>query len=294
MTVTTASSVLFNVAAGTYAGSLLFYLLKRYRCSCWLLGLGFVLHSASLLARCWYWGIFSLDGVFNGALFLPWSLALVGLICLMRGCVQNAASMSWLATLAMVVTLVLPVDIPPPGPFTATWSSPMFFCLEVLAIACFLSSGWFAWRQLRRPGDDQLFNQLAIWGFILYSLAQVIGAVWSYLGWASLFHWGERHLQSAAIWCLYCGYLHTQFDRSFDIRKKARWALSSALVVLVVAYALQVAAHLTVLNPAKVSGKGAGRGQARVTAQEQVHGGLPHGAVPGACRNPKLTEDSHD
>ncbi len=294
MTIATASSVLFNVAAGTYAGSLFFHLVKRYRLSCWLLGLGFAVHSASLLARCWSWGIFSLDGVFNGALFLPWALALVGLVCRMRGRLQDAASMSWLTTLTMATTLALPVNIPPPGPFTATWSSPMFFCLEVLAVAMFLASGWFAWKQLRRPDDDSLFNQLAIWGFILYSLAQVVGAVWSYLGWASLFHWGERHLQSAAIWCLYCGYLHTHFDTSFDLRRKARWAFSSALVVLVVAYALQVAAHLTVLNPAKVSGNASGRGKAHVTAQEQVHGELPHGAVPGACRNPELAEESHD
>jgi hypothetical protein len=285
MPVSTASSVLFNAAASVYAGSLLFYLLKRYRIACGVLGLGFALHTACLLGRCWRWGIFSLDGVFNGALFLPWALALVGLICLLRGRLQDAASMSWLATLTMAVTLALPVDIPPPGPFTATWSSPAFFFFEVLAIACFLASGWFAWRHLRRCDDDLLFNQVAIWGFILYSLAQVIGAVWSYLGWASPFHWGERHLQSAAIWCLYCGYLHTHFDRSFDIRRKARWALSGGLVVLVVAYALQVAAHLTVLNPSK----GSGRGEARVTAQQQVHG-----AVPGACRNPKLTEESHD
>jgi hypothetical protein len=57
------------------------------------------------------------------------------------------------------------------------------------------------------------------------------------------------------------------------------------MVVLVVAYVLQVAAHLTVLNPAK----GAGRGMARVPAQEQVHG-----AVPNACRNPELTEAGDD
>ena len=285
MDLATTSAMLFNVAAGVYAGSLIFYLLKKYRFSCWLLGLGFALHTASQLSRCWRWGIFSLDGVFNGALFLPWCLALLALLCLWRGQRQQAASLSWLVTLTMLITLALPVQIPPPGPFTATWSSPMFFFLEVLAIACFLAGGWFAWRELRRRDNDQLFNQLAIWGFIFYSLAQVIGAVWSYLGWGAAFHWGERHLQSAAIWCLYCGYLHTHFDRAFDLRKKARWAVTGALVVLVVAYALQVAAHLTVLNPAKNSGKNA----TQATAAQQVHG-----AVPNACRNSKLTEVGND
>ena len=285
MTLATTSAMLFNVAAGVYAGSLIFYLLKKYRFSCWLLGLGFMLHTASQLGRCWRWGIFSLDGVFNGALFLPWCLALLALLCLWRGQRQQAASLSWLVTLTMVTILALPVQIPPPGPFTANWSSPLFFFLEVLAIACFLAGGWFAWRHLRRRNDDQWFNQLVIWGFIFYSLAQVVGAVWSYLGWGAAFHWGERHLQSAAIWCLYCGYLHTHFDRAFDLRKKARWAVSGALVVLVVAYALQVAAHLTVLNPAKNSGNKA----AQATAAQQVHG-----AVPNACRNSKLTEAGND
>lgn len=285
MTIATTSIMSFNAAAGVYAGSLLFYLLKRYRCSCWLLGVAFALHTASLVASSWRWGIFSLDGVFNGAYFLPWCLAALGLLLWWRGRAEDAASMSWLATLAMLVTLALPVDLPPPGPFTATWSSPMFFFFEVLAIGCFLAAGWFAWRQLRAQGGDQLFNLLAIWGFILYSLAQVIGAVWSYLGWGGPFHWGERHLQSAAIWCLYCGYLHTHFDRSFHLRNKARWAVTAALVVLVVAYALQIAAHLTILNP----GAGSGKGAARATAQQQVHG-----AEPNACRNPELMEAGHD
>jgi hypothetical protein len=186
----------------------------------------------------------------------------------MRGRRQEAASMIWMVALSVLIALILPVRIRPPGPFTATWSAPLFFFFEILAIAFFMASGWFAWRQLRRPDWDMLFNRLAIWGFILYSLAQVIGAVWSYLGWAGPFHWGERHLQSAAIWCLYCGYLHTHFDRSFDIRKKARWALSGALVVLVVGYALPVASHLTVRNPAKAKY----RGSTLVTARQQVPG----------------------
>ncbi len=193
--------------------------------------------------------------------------------------------MSWLVALSMLITLALPVQIPPPGPFTATWSSPFFFFLEVLAIACFLASGWFAWRQLRGRETDALFNSLAIWGFIFYSLAQVVGGIWSYLGWANPFHWGERHLQSAAIWCLYCGYLHTHFDRSFSPRKRAGWALSGAVIVLVVAYALQVAAHLTILNPAA----GAGRGSARPSAQQQVHG-----ANPNECSKIKPTEVAND
>lgn len=279
------STLLFNVAAGTYAGSLFFHLFRRYRLSTRLLGIGFVLQTASLIANCWRWGFFSLDGVFNGTIFLPWCLAALALFVRYRGKEREASSLSWLVTIGMLFALLLPVQIPPPGPFTATWSSPMFFFFEVLAIAFFLAGGWFAWQYLRRGGETKLFDHMAIWGFILYSLAQVVGAVWSYLGWASPFHWGERHLQSAAIWCLYCGYLHIHFDRALKIRTKARWAFCGALVVLVVAYGLQVAAHLTILNPAEVSGKGT----ARATAQEQVHG-----AQPNACRHSKSTEDGHD
>jgi hypothetical protein len=268
MTLPPASTMLFNGAAGVYAGSLIFHLFRRSGTALRLLGAGFILHSAAQILGCWRWGIFSLDGVFNGVLFLPWCLALLAMLLGMRGRRQEAASMIWMVALSMLIALILPVRIRPPGPFTATWSAPLFFFFEILAIAFFMASGWFAWRQLRRPDWDMLFNRLAIWGFILYSLAQVIGAVWSYLGWAGPFHWGERHLQSAAIWCLYCGYLHTHFDRSFDIRKKARWALSGALVVLVVGYALPVASHLTVRNPAKAKY----RGSTLVTAWQQVPG----------------------
>jgi hypothetical protein len=275
MTVPTASSVLFNAAAGVYAGSLLFYLSKRYRFACRLLGLGFVLQTASLVLSCWRWGIFSLDGVFNGSYFLPWCLALLALLGLAGGRARESSSLIVPTAIFGLLALALPVRISPPSPFTATITSPLFFLFEVLAIACFLASGWFAWRYLRGRSDASLFNQLAIWGFIAYSLAQVVGAVWSYLGWASPFHWGERHLQSAGIWCLYCGYLHTHFDQAFDAHKRARWAVIGALVVLVFGYILPVVDHLEWLK----SRPGAKRGPARQTLQRTVEPVAPS-AVP--------------
>jgi ABC-type transport system involved in cytochrome c biogenesis permease subunit len=267
---------LFNTAVGIYAGSLLFFLVKRSRTALWLLGTGFLLHTVSQVFRCWRWGIFSLDGVFNSSYFLPWCLALLALLCLAGKRPRESASLTVPTALFGLLALALPVRISPPSPFTATITSPLFFLFEVLAIACFLASGWFAWRYLRGRGDAALFNQLAIWGFIAYSLAQVAGAAWSYLGWASPFHWGERHLQSAGIWCLYCGYLHTHFDRGFDVRKKARWALTGALVVLVFGYVLQAVSHLEWLT-AKA---GAKRGPSRQAVQRTVEPvALP--AVPG-------------
>jgi len=276
MVLSSSSSLLFNTAVGIYAGSLLFFLLKRPRASLWLLGTGFLLHTVSQVLSCWRWGIFSLDGVFNSSFFLPWCLALLALLCLAGKKLRESASLTVPIALFGLLALALPVRISPPSPFTATITSPLFFIFEVLAIACFLASGWFAWRYLRGRSAAGLFNQLVVWGFIAYSLAQVAGAAWSYLGWASPFHWGERHLQSAGIWCLYCGYLHTHFDRAFDTRKKARWAVIGALVVLVFGYALPAVDHLEGLK----AKPGAKRGPARQTLRRTVEPVAPP-AVPG-------------
>jgi ABC-type transport system involved in cytochrome c biogenesis permease subunit len=246
MSTTDASSMLLIGAVGGYAGSLIFHCL-RHRRSAWmtiLLAAGFGFHTLSLIARSWSWGVFSLNGVFNASHFLPWCFALLALLLLWKKS-EDAASIVWPTVIAALLGLLLPISLPAPGPFSATLFSPAFFFLEVLATACWLLAGWFAWRFLRGRYQGTLFNSLAIWGFILYSLAQIVGAIWSYLGWATLFHWSERHLQSAAIWCCYCGYLHTHFDRAVTLRHKARWALTGAGLMLVFGYVLQVVPYMT-------------------------------------------------
>ncbi len=233
-------TLLFQIATGFYCLGLGCYLCKSDRFAIRVLTCGWLIHTLSQLSRCWRYEFFSLEGVFNASYFLPWCLATLILLLWQQ---KNAQHRITLSALIPLCALVLPVLIWPPAchhpnPFTPSWSAHLFFIFEGLSHGCFILSGWLAIQFLRRRLSVPLFNRYAVWGFIFYSITQLTGCVWTYLGWGGLFHWGTRHMHSAALWCCYCSYLHMAFIKGFDQRKKARFALVAATLAVVLFYAL--------------------------------------------------------
>lgn len=228
-------TLLFQIAAGFYLCSLFFYLVKKERFSAQTLCIGWFIHGLSQLSRCWRYDFFSFEGVFSASYFLPWCLATL-IILLWRQ--NNSPRRATLSALLPLSAVILPVIIWPPGchhpnPFTPSWSAHLFFIFEGLSHGCFILSGWLAIQFLRGRLDTALFNRYAVLGFVFYSITQLTGCVWTYLGWGGLFHWGTRHMHSAALWCCYCSYLHMAFVKGFDQRKKARFALLAATMAVV-------------------------------------------------------------
>jgi ABC-type transport system involved in cytochrome c biogenesis permease subunit len=228
----------FYVAAGLYAGSLLFLLLKRERTALALLSLGLAAHTATLLCRGFSFGIFTPMNIFTELYFLPWFLGIVTLFrCLSRR--SSARDEHLLVPLVLLTIIAITLQAKPLPPFLQSDSlfATLFFFFEVAAHAAFLLGGWFGFLFLTGRTGEQTFNRYAIWGFILYSIAQVTGAVWCYKGWAVPFSWSERHLLSAALWCFYCAYLHLQFSRRWTVREKAWFALCGSILVTISVYA---------------------------------------------------------
>lgn len=227
----------FILAAGAYAGSLLFMLLKARGAAWALLICGFICHSASLLARGWHFGTFLPLNMMSEQYFLPWCLAAATLAARRITFSRNAAP-TLLAPLCvlMVLGMFLPANAIPPAPQTATVFAPLFFCSEVIAHALFLVAGWLAALFLASRTAHASFNAWAVWGFIIFSLAQVTGAAWSWLGWSLPFHWSERHLLSASLWCFYCAYLHLHFSQRWSVRGKAWFAIAGAVLVFASSY----------------------------------------------------------
>jgi len=227
----------YYLAAGCYAGSLMFFCLKRERWSLMFLIAAFSFNTISLYMRGWLFGVFLPGNIVIETYFLPWCLALFVL-----GVWYNAKESGWVLSalvplcLFTVPAVVFPVVAYPPSPMTATIFSPLFFVFEVAAHAMFILGGWFALLYLDRKTDNPLFNNLVIWGFIIYSIAQIVGGVWSYLSKATPFYWSDRHLQSAAIWCLYCAYLHLQFSSKWNQRGKAWFAICGFMLMFMFSF----------------------------------------------------------
>lgn len=234
-----------------YAGSLALYFFKKTDWADILLCVAFISHTVSQISRGWFIGIFTPHALVEGVFFLPWCLAFftVGLRFI-RHDLWLVYSIQYLLLPSLTFALLYPKGVFSPSPLSQTVFSPLFFVFEVMGHACFILGAWFAFWFLRDRGEANLYESFLIWGFIFYSIAQVVGAIWCYQGWSTLFNWSERHLQSAALWCYYAAYLHMRFLSSMDLKKRAWFSLAGALLVVLFSYG----SHLREMSMPRLGG----------------------------------------
>jgi hypothetical protein len=237
MTIQTSFFPFFISAAGAYAGSLLFSLIKARRASSLMLACGFVLHSCSLLIRGWHYETFLAMNMVSEIYFLPWCIAAAALWPWRTPLFRQAADkLIYMVGFFTWIALLPPVNNIPPAPQTATFLAPLFFFFEVIAHSMFMVAGWTAAVFLAGRADHSVSDKWGVWGFIVFSVSQVVGALWSWLGWSVPFHWSERHLLSAALWCFYCAYLHLQFSSGWKPRSRAWFIVCGALFTFAASY----------------------------------------------------------
>lgn len=219
-------------AAALYAVAFILHLVKRSRASFFSLCAGFLLHTAYQVSRAWLAGIFIPNGMFDGVFLLPWAMAL-GIILLKLFSETGIALESAAAPVFLfaLFALLYPKGLIPPTPNKLTVWANLFFISEAAGHACFYLAAWFAAVGIITKRGSNDFHSLIVWGFVLYSIAQVTGAIWAYQGWATTFRWGARHLQSAVIWCYFAAYLHLRFLPRWGNREKSYYAAAGFLVV---------------------------------------------------------------
>jgi fumarate reductase subunit D len=235
----------FPVAIGFYLLGLIFYLFHRPKPSLAVLLIGFFLHTLFQLSRgLLYTGIWLPGPVFDSTYFLPWSMIFIslGVQWFSKDVKNKLAVYSTIIPICLfsLLALLFPKGVIPPNPKHETIFSILYIGIDTIALACFILSAWFAVFHLRGKDPDRFFNSLLVWGFIFYSISQVVGAYWSYLGWALPMHWSTRHLQSASIWCYYAAVLHLRYFPTWNSKHEAWFSLGGALLLLAFIYATQI------------------------------------------------------
>jgi ABC-type transport system involved in cytochrome c biogenesis permease subunit len=235
------SLISFYLAFGGYVVSVFSCLLKKEQVAEVFFIVGFVSHTVSQITRGFYLGFFFANPMFNEISFLPWCLAFLGLLLLrFKDDIKLFSHILIPVFLFALIALLYPKGVIPPFAKNQTFFSPLFFACEVLAHACFIMGTWLAFFYVRKKIEVPIFHDLVIWGFVLFSLSQVFGAIWAYLGWGSPFHWADRHLGSAAIWCYYAAYIHLSFVAKWDLRKRAGVTIAGIVLVLVFTFQYQL------------------------------------------------------
>lgn len=213
------------------------WLFRRSTIQASFLGLGWLTHTAFLIQRAGLVGVWSPYALFEETYFLPWCLAALAL-GLRFGFGKSSLSGALLIpiTVAALLSFLFPPGVIPPNPKTQTVFSWSFFLLEVVSHACFIAGGALGVVYLLREETARLFHAFLVWGFIFYSAAQVVGAYWAYLGWATPLHWSARHLQSASLWCFYAALLHLRYLTVWNLKTEARFCLIGLALILLYGY----------------------------------------------------------
>ncbi len=227
----------FSLVTGFYAASMVAWLFRRRYIPFVCLVLGFLGHTIFLINRGGLVGIWSPYALFEESFFLPWCLAALALgFRFIPGKASLAGGLLIPLVVFSVLAFLFPLGVVPPNPKTQTFFSWLFFMLEVFSHACFIAGSMLGLIYLRQDETARLFHSFLVWGFIFFSGAQVVGAYWAYLGWATPLHWSARHLQSASLWCFYAALLHLRYLPVWNLRTEARFSLVGPAMILLYGY----------------------------------------------------------
>ncbi len=200
-------------ACGFYLLSSLAYLVGRKRIAVILLVTGLLSNGVALVGRgyiekAWY------PALMVPELFvLPAAMALtIGFLFKRQRVIEGRVALIPFAA-CCCVTMLLPVEAALPWVKQQTASAALFFLTEALSCALLVIAGACACASLVPRTDNSVisYNGLVLWGFLAFTLCQISGAVWAYLGWSYPFSWSPRHLTSASLWCLYAALIHAHF-----------------------------------------------------------------------------------
>jgi hypothetical protein len=231
--VTSNRQAFLTAAVGLYLVAALLLHLKQHRAGAGVLMSGILVHSFFLASRGFFFDEFIAQPIYEGPYLLPWCLALVAVYQGMCNR-EEQVFLIWLAALSALLSMFYAAGMTPPAPPKLSGFAIGFFLTENMGHSLFYSGAVLAGLGLARRSSEATFHSLIVWGFLFYSISQVVGAWWCFLGWGNTFRWSSRHMSSAGIWLVYAAYMHLRFIQSFSVAKRAWFAVGAAALTLTV------------------------------------------------------------
>lgn len=108
------------------------------------------------------------------------------------------------------------------------------FCLAAMVAAAWLLCGipYAARRLPERPILESAMHRLIAVGFVFFSIATVLGALWAAEAWGSYWSWDPKETWALIVWLNYAAWLHMRLTGSARPTLAAWWALGGLLVTL--------------------------------------------------------------
>lgn len=202
------------IASILYLVSGISYSLNAKRMGSVLILVGLTVNLAILVMRGHVAGGWYLELMFTeGAelLVLPAGMACMAFFLFRRGSNTEGLIVMIPLVITSFIPFVIPEDVVLPSMKAQVLVAPLFFLTEALSAALFIPAGALAFASLVSVlNSERVCSRLVLWGFIVFTLCQIIGAVWAYIGWSYPFSWSSRHLASTSIWCVYAALIHVR------------------------------------------------------------------------------------
>jgi len=202
------------IALFLYAGAALLYFARKVFIGNILVSLGIVLNTVFLVLLGYVEGTWYFALSVNEVLALPLFLALIALFFFLRG-EETPGRIVAIALVLCSLAAFLPAPVQLlPSVKEQVLVAPLFFLIETVSISLFIAGAFLALADIVFPCEtDRATRQCILWGFVLFTISQVLGAVWAFIGWSFPFSWSARHLASASTWCLYAALMHISYAR---------------------------------------------------------------------------------
>jgi len=220
----------------SYTASAVLVFVRMRRAGSVLVMAGFAVNLIALVSR----GHIGDDWYFFPMIDEPHLIPAVIAVCvfpLIRGKLRtDAMTVMGLLVMTTLIAVISQADPPIPTIKGTPVVASLFFLSEAVATALFLMAGAVACAILpaKNPVKES-WNGLVLWGFTIFTLCQILGALWAFIGWSYPFSWSTRHLLSASIWCFYGAILHLRYI-SMDTKAKALLTIPGIIPVVFMVY----------------------------------------------------------
>ncbi len=254
-----ATLILYILATAAFVGHLLSSSEKLRRVAFWILGAGFAVDTLALVVRSVEGGYVAVTSFYEAVSLLAWVMVGAYLLVQARSRHQLAALGAFVAPLAFLFTLSAYVFYSGQRNFSArlqtVWLpahiAPVVLGYAILAVSFCVSLAYLLQeKQLkakRRGGLfrhlpslealDELNRQFVTWGFSLFTVGILTGAVLAKTLWGEFWSWEPLQVWSAITWALYALLLQT---------RAAGWRGRKAATLTIVGFAVLLLSFFSV------------------------------------------------
>jgi len=223
-----------------YGMSALLVCFRAPRPGSWLVMTGLGVNVIALVSIGYIGGEWYFFPMLDELRLIPAIIAIFAFAVMGRGERRETMAIMGMLLLVTFIAVISQTDPPMPTIKSKSLFASLFFLSEAVSVALFLMAGALAVSTLlvhssiRKP-----WNGPVLWGFLIFTLCQILGSLWAFIGWSYPFSWSPRHLVSASIWCFYGAAIHFCYIR-MNTKLKALLIMIGIIPVVFMVYHHQI------------------------------------------------------